>query len=383
MNGNTKVNRSTASDRLLGWLSRLLVWGVLFGSIYLLRSFFLLIFLTFVFAYIQSRAVDRLALHIKNRVARVALVGLIFLGALVAVGAFFVPTVVHQAKVFAGNHADYLQTVDSQVSQLFVRYPVLRGMFPIDSSIFEMNGEEVWTAETSITVQIAQKLLGFGEQGNGKESLKITIDALKNIGKYLAATISAFLLSLLFSFLIVLDLPRLREALLDMENTKLKFIYAEVAESVYRFSSVLGRALEAQFFIAVINTILTAIGLWILGIDEKIALLSLLVFFCSFIPIVGVFISSIPICLVALQISGFGLLLLAVVMVTIIHLIEAYILNPKIYGAHLHMNPVLVLIVLTIAGKLFGVWGLVLALPACRYFFGEAIRFKPVETTNI
>ena len=37
---------------------------------------------------------------------------------------------------------------------------------------------------------------------------------------------------------------------------------------------------------------------------------------------------------------------------------------------------IIVLIVLTVSGKLFGIWGLVLGLPVSRYFFGEAIRYK-------
>jgi predicted PurR-regulated permease PerM len=50
------------------------------------------------------------------------------------------------------------------------------------------------------------------------------------------------------------------------------------------------------------------------------------------------------------------------------------VLNPQIYGHHMHMNPVLVLIVLTIGGKLFGVWGLILGIPIVNYVFRHAIR---------
>ena len=73
---------------------------------------------------------------------------------------------------------------------------------------------------------------------------------------------------------------------------------------------------------------------------------------------------------------GFGLMLAAVAMILIVHFIEAYFLNPKIFGHKLHMNAVLVLIVLTIAGKLVGVWGLILGLPIVNYLFGHAIRYR-------
>jgi predicted PurR-regulated permease PerM len=105
--------------------------------------------------------------------------------------------------------------------------------------------------------------------------------------------------------------------------------------------------------------------------------LSAIVFLCSFIPVAGVFISSTPICLLALQEvdGGFGLMLMTIAMILIVHAVETYILNPRIYGHHMRMNPVLVLIVLTIGGKLFGVWGLVLGIPIVNYVFRHAIRY--------
>ncbi len=66
-----------------------------------------------------------------------------------------------------------------------------------------------------------------------------------------------------------------------------------------------------------------------------------------------------------------------------IHLIEAYILNPMIFGERLHINPVLVLIILTVGGKLFGVWGLLLGVPVCTYIFTDAIRYKALENSDV
>jgi predicted PurR-regulated permease PerM len=67
---------------------------------------------------------------------------------------------------------------------------------------------------------------------------------------------------------------------------------------------------------------------------------------------------------------------IAAVFIVIIHFIEGYILNPNIYGARLHINPVIVLIILTLGGKLFHFWGLLLGVPVCTYLFGHAIRYK-------
>ena len=76
----------------------------------------------------------------------------------------------------------------------------------------------------------------------------------------------------------------------------------------------------------------------------------------------------------ALQGGGVSTMLIAILMIIVVHALETYVLNPQIYGHHMHMNPVLVLIVLTIGGKLFGIWGLILGIPIVNYVFRHAIR---------
>jgi predicted PurR-regulated permease PerM len=55
----------------------------------------------------------------------------------------------------------------------------------------------------------------------------------------------------------------------------------------------------------------------------------------------------------------------------VIHIIEAYGLNPLIYGKHLKLNPVLVLIILLVAYHSFGLWGMILGVPVAYYFIHD------------
>lgn len=61
------------------------------------------------------------------------------------------------------------------------------------------------------------------------------------------------------------------------------------------------------------------------------------------------------VCCTAMQL-GF-----VIAMVTGIHFVEAYLLNPAIYSAHLKLHPLLVLSTLVVAEHSLGVWGLLLA----------------------
>ena len=398
-------------DRIFSLATRTFVWALLIAVLYILRPFLLLVFLTFVFAYIQAHGVDGLAHRIKNRAARVVIVGLVFLGTLFATGFTLLPQVQEQAKQFLRNKDVYVTDADKQLNAFLSEYPSIYASLAKQKAALqteegdeeaEPDGREDEAPEQPPGDGGDQEAGGDGEQGDAEPpkvfkakplpNLHLIRDVVDNVGKSLAENpleigqsvlsfASSFLLSLLFSFLIVLDLRKITRGMNGLANTKIGFIYDEVASNIAGFGRVLGRALEAQLFIAICNTVLTAACIWVMGLPNLLVL-STIVFFCSFIPVAGTFISSTPIALLALQGDGVSAMLIVIAMIVGVHLIETYVLNPQIYGHHMHMNPVLVLIVLTIGGKLFGIWGLILGIPIVNYVFRHAIRRpseRPVE----
>jgi len=375
---NTTTIAPPPWDRIFQFSNRLLVWGILCGVVFFLKSFFLLMFMTFVFSYIQTRSVTRLKPLIKHRSARVLLVAFLFLGIMTGIGLFIVPEVKNQTEMFVKQFGTYVARVDQEIISLSERYPVLKEAIPqlkLNTTDISTDTAAAPPVSFSPTTSIFQEIIGMGEDAEGTKITQL-FDRAQNIGKSLVAIASAFLLALLFSFLIVFDLPSLTEHVRSLERTRLKFIYEEVADGIYNFSRVLGQAFEAQFFIALLNTLLTSIGIIIIGLGSHVAFLCMIVFLCSFVPVVGVFISSAPICLIALQLMGLKTMFFAIILIIIIHLIEGYILNPRIYGSRMRINPVIVLFILTIAGKLFHIWGLVLGVPVFSYISGHAIQLQ-------
>jgi len=367
-------------DTALAVGSRLFAWGLLFSVLYILRSFFLLIFLTFVFAYIQASGSAQLAAVVKSRHARVVTVAAGLLLAMALVGIYLVPKVKAQTEIFFNQYGAYMARVDQELYDLSEKYPLLKEAMPkLTQENATLQAKNKMDLKNSLTVSILEQLLDLADEEGGAKNMAQLISAVKGVSGNIVAIGSAFVLSLLFSFLIVLDLPRLSKSVADLQHTKVRFIYIEVAESIREFAHVLGRALEAQLFIAIVNSLLTALGLYLLGLGAHVAFLAVIVFLCSFIPVAGVFISSVPIALIALQTAGLKIMLFTLVLIVFIHLIEGYVLNPKIYGSFMRINPVIVLIILTIGGKLFHLWGLILGVPICTYLFGHAIRIKDVQ----
>jgi len=114
--------------------------------------------------------------------------------------------------------------------------------------------------------------------------------------------------------------------------------------------------------------ILTAMCLYVLDI-KAIALLCTIVFMCGLIPVLGMIISSVPIVLMAVNTGGMELGFWAIVMIIGIHMIETYILNPRIVSSIMRINPVMTLIILYIAHSVIGLWGMLLGVPIAVYMY--------------
>lgn len=205
------------------------------------------------------------------------------------------------------------------------------------------------------------------------------VHAMKIAGEYLGETLPALLalpvqltLALLLSFLISIDVPRISRGLEKIRRSRARWIYDELAPTLISFGKLIGRAFQAQGIIAIANSALTLVAIQLLGI-ENAAFLCGIVFVCSFIPVLGVVLSSVPIAIMAIVQDGGGLMLAlsAIGAILLIHFIETSLLNPKILGDMLHLHPVMVLAVLAISEHFFGVWGLLLGVPVIVYI----IRF--------
>jgi predicted PurR-regulated permease PerM len=222
---------------LTTFLIKIGVWAGLFGVLWILRSFSLLIFLTFVFAYIQAKAVARLEKRLANRTVRVILVGVAFLTAVAGVITFLTPHVRDQSTGLVRSLPHVLRQFDDTLYDLRKTSPLAADLIPPLPS----NGQESptpWDIKRSPSAQILEGIFGFASEGDEAMATKEIFERV-----------------LLFSFLIVLDLPELTRGVRRLRESRVAFIYEVVGSSISEFARVLGSALEAQFYIAILNTI--------------------------------------------------------------------------------------------------------------------------------
>jgi predicted PurR-regulated permease PerM len=378
---------------------RVVIWVILFLLLWALRDFFAIVFLTFVLAIIAAPLAEVGQRRVRlPHWASVTVVYIFFLVVLGTFVRFVVPSVASELGRMIANLPQTEASLIDLKNGLVRNYPTLRE--PINGYLRSALAEDrvemveaqlaserarlgITEAAVAEAVDNAAPPTGvMAEYYNRQDQLLLSafIDVQSLRVRQYAPTLTIMLyratattlLALLFSYLILIDLNRLRSGIGRLRTSRVGDFYEEAAPPIARFGMLLGRAIEAQAAIAVVNTLLTLIGLLLLDIP-LVAMLSVIVFVCSFVPVLGVFISTTPIVLVALNAGGPGLSLAAILLVIAIHAIEAYVLNPIIYGRHMKLNPVLALIILYVGYHAFGLWGMLLGVPVARYFIHDVL----------
>lgn len=359
-----------------------MIWLAFLGTLILLRHLFPVIFLTFVLTYIANTLVKLMTRRWNRRRLNVVVVFVLLLAMLIGAGVLVVPKMfseVRQLAVFsiardaastqpgaAATQPRDGETAIDREARRYVDSILIRLMGPATFQSFERS-----EAYEGLMQRVDAAISGF---------LPRVIGAVRAFVNSSLAIFLQFLLSIVLSFLILWDLPSLERGVESLASGRTAEVYAEIAPSITAFGVMLGRAFEAQTLIAVVNAVLTSIGFLILGIPS-IALLATIVFFCSYVPVVGVMLSTLPAALFAFKAGGITLVLWLVVMVLLVHAVEAYMLNPIIYGRHMKMHPVAILVILMVGEHLFGIWGLLLGVPVAAFVWSYVIHGKSVATT--
>lgn len=344
-------------------LKKLGIWGGVAGLLFLLRDFFPLLLMTFVLSYMGLSFMKKAEPRLPRAWMAPTLFFLLLAGLLASFVAFSVPRIVRGVRSIqeqAALHPSWTDYIDARLLE------------SLGDRAYGILSEELGDPEPGPggLKSVARGILGqITEEDRGRY-----LRGFATFGKSLWSGVVYVFLSGLFSYLFLLGLPSFKEGVRALESSHLREAYREVAPSIARFGVLMGRAFEAQTWIAVVNTVITAIGMVLLGIPH-LEFLSVVVFLCSFIPVAGVFISTAPICLAAFAMEGGGLVKAGgvIAMVVIAHALEAYVLNPRIYGRHMKMNPLAVLFVLVLAEHLVGIWGLVVGVPVATYVWRHLI----------
>lgn len=154
-----------------------------------------------------------------------------------------------------------------------------------------------------------------------------------------------------------------REFFIDQINYLIPIKYRGDLHALYlSIDKAVGQFLRGQMLVSFSVAVMTSIGLLIIGVPSA-PLLGLICGLCNLVPYIGPFIGAVPVALVSV-ILGWKTMLFSVLVILIVQQLDNMIISPKIIGDSIRIHPVYILIAIIAGSGLFGIMGLLLALPA-------------------
>ena len=298
-----------------------------------LTPFVIAIFVVF----LLRRPVKRLEALGVSRSLAVAICYLVAAVALTVFGLFVIPPIGREFRAFADD---------------FPRY------YDAAFGIWE------WLEQEYLAIELPQWVISTAEAA--RESLIAWItsasrniaQAALNVGGQVVGFLIHLFLALALAFFVLRDLPTLKSELLALPGPARQEESFKLAGEV---TDVLEGFIRGQSIIALIVGVLTAAGLWVLGVPYAL-LIGLIAGVTNLVPYLGPFVGGLVAAISAAFVSP-QLVLWTVVWIVIVQQAESTFLQPRIMADQVHLHPVLVILSLLIGATLFGLVGMILAVP--------------------
>jgi predicted PurR-regulated permease PerM len=319
--------RSRLAYRVIGLLLALLI-GIYF--VFQIPHLVLLFLLTLLFAIVLSGPVNYLAQMGLPRGLGVVIV----LGSLVLV--FWL--------------ASRLVTpvIEVQAEQFVRDFPALLSQ----AQDFGKSLQSTFGVETSTSVD-AQSLF---ETGRGY--LSEHASSAVSLGRSIVEGVSLSVVAFIVTIYLVVQPTQLVNGFVSLFPAGQRERVREILGKMYH---AVQKWFVGQLSSMVIIGVLTVIVLSIIGIPYAL-FIGVLSGLLAFIPLVGAFVSVIPPVLLALATSPI-LAVWVVLSYIAIHQIEAHLIQPLVMSRAVALHPVVVVLAIVVMGTLFGLMGLLLAVP--------------------
>ena len=139
------------------------------------------------------------------------------------------------------------------------------------------------------------------------------------------------------------------------------FLYDFIRVRLRIFYFYFKRVMGGQVIIATINTVISCLVIFPLGLPHPLVLV-FVVFFCGLFPVVGNLVSNSVLCLSAFVSTGLWGAAICLLLLIVVHKLE-YFLNSRIIGGLVRLPMTISLASLIFSEVLFGIPGLILAIP--------------------
>ncbi|WP_164669706.1 AI-2E family transporter [Virgibacillus doumboii] len=295
------------------------------------------VILAFIAYYLLNPIVDLLErIHIK-RIWGVVILILGISGLLTGLILLFAPAIETQIKSLAANFPDYIQQMGDGIKNW------------IQSSFLAPYYDQGYQWLTSNLSGITSRI---GEYLGG------AVQGVQNVASAVTNVVVALITFPFILFFLLKDGDRFKRFCVKLLPPK----YRDDANHILHNMDVqVGSYIQGQIIVASCIGLLLYIGYLIIGLDYAITL-AIIAAITSVVPYLGPMIAISPAIIIALVASPFMFLKLAVVWAAV-QFLEGNFISPNVMGKTMQVHPLTIIIVLLVAGNLFGVVGVILGIP--------------------
>ncbi len=190
--------------------------------------------------------------------------------------------------------------------------------------------------------------------------------------------VSQFLLILLFSFFLLYLRVFFLEFFYKVFASSEKLLIDDTMQKIY---AVIQNYLSGLLKVICIIGALNSIGLWALGIESPL-FFGFLGGLLVVIPYIGILIgATLPLIVALVTKDSYWYAVGVLGVFLFVHILEGNVITPYVVGSKVSINPLVAIFSLLLFGKLWGLSGLVLALPVtaiCKIMFDLLPGFKAV-----
>ncbi|MCZ2259915.1 AI-2E family transporter [Sporosarcina sp. G11-34] len=288
--------------------------------------------------YLVNPLIDWMEKKKIPRIAGIAIVFMVIIGLVVWGIIILIPIIREQTMSLIENWPTYWDKVISQFDNL------------LRSNIFSQLQVQLTDVNQSIIKSIS-------EQANS-----VMNSTFSGIGSVLG-TVTNIVIALITMPIILFFLLK------DGRNLPyytMKFIPTKMRLSTYNLlkeiNTQISQYIRGQLLVAFFVGLMFWIGFAIIGLEYAV-LLAILAGVLNLVPYLGSFLAIIPILIIALVASP-AMLVKVIIVFAIEQTLEGRLIQPLILGSNLKIHPVTIIVVLLTAGKLFGIPGVILGIPA-------------------
>lgn len=312
------------------------------AALYFSTTVFLQLFIALALAYILNPAVGFLE---RKGIKRPFGILIVFAAALTVCAGFTIFMVASISAEFSKMQLN----LPAYARHLYeITPPAVKGYLNIetpDKLALRMN--ELLQQARSAAPDLLKPLLTFLQN-----ALTSTVSVILAVLGYLI--IPVYLFYLLF------DLPRLKSFVESFIPERFRAVYSKKLAEI---DTVLSGFVRGQLSVCAILALLYSIGLYFIGIDLAIAI-GTLAGVTFIIPYVGTIIGiCLSVVMALLKFNDILHPLLCLGWFGLVQALEGMVITPKIVGDTVGLHPLVAIVALLIGGQLFGIIGMLLAVP--------------------